>query len=75
VELATLIRGAEETYARRLAALPAELATRYTLRCEEATREGGVRAGADAHPPLGRWCIPAAIADEERFRAQIRGDS
>ena len=30
-ELAILIRGAEETYARQLAALPAELATRYTL--------------------------------------------
>lgn len=66
-----LIRGAEEKYASRLAALPVELATRYTLRCEEATREGGARVGGHAHPPLGRWCIPAAIADEEQFRAQL----
>jgi hypothetical protein len=69
-ELATLIHSAEATYATRLAALPTDLARRYTLRNIEATREGGARD--DTHPPEGRWCIPAAITDEEGFRAGLR---
>mmetsp|Transcript_33697 Transcript_33697/g.63471 ORF Transcript_33697/g.63471 Transcript_33697/m.63471 type:complete len:400 (-) Transcript_33697:402-1601(-) len=68
VELARLIASFEKVYEERLAALPPLLASGYKIRCREAVQESG---GDTVDSSDGRWCIPAAIYDEEAFRAAV----
>ena len=61
---------------RRLAV---QVARRYRERCAEATSEGlpgrqvsGEPTGAhEQHPRLGKWEIPAPIADERAYREEV----
>ncbi|KAF5779124.1 hypothetical protein HanXRQr2_Chr12g0555651 [Helianthus annuus] len=65
--LAKSITEAEEKYSYLLSALDPQLALTYKRRCEEATKEGGKVVG----PPLGTWCIPPIIEDEDLYRYEI----
>ncbi|KAF5192598.1 Atp synthase subunit b [Thalictrum thalictroides] len=66
VMLAKYITDAEEKYEYLSKSLDPELFLNYRRRCEEATKEGGNRAGHS----LGTWSIPSVIADEEFYRSE-----
>ncbi|CAH9094853.1 unnamed protein product [Cuscuta epithymum] len=65
--LAKHITEAEAKYSSLLEALGPELSVGYQKRCEEATKEGGKKGG----PPLGTWCIPHVIEDEDLYRSTV----
>lgn len=64
--LAKCIAEAEEKYEILLKALDPELSSRYSRRCEEATKEGGSTSGH----AFGTWNVPPIIVDEDSFRVQ-----
>jgi len=81
-EMAKVIQAAEREYTRlddQLGRENPELARRCRERCAEATSEGlpgrqvsGEPTGAhEQHPRLGKWEIPAPIADERAYREEV----
>ncbi|XP_045814518.1 uncharacterized protein LOC123908057 isoform X1 [Trifolium pratense] len=69
--LAKCITEAESKYKSLLELLDPKLSVSYQKRCAEATEEGGK---ASEHP-LGTWCIPSVIQDEELYRSSLKSDT
>ncbi|CAK8567287.1 unnamed protein product [Lathyrus sativus] len=69
--LAKCITEAESKYTSLLELLDPKLSLSYQKRCAEATKEGGKVSGN----PLGTWCIPTVIQDEELYRSNLKSDT
>ncbi|XP_004502412.1 uncharacterized protein [Cicer arietinum] len=69
--LAKCITEAESKYQNLLELLDPKLALSYQKRCAEATVEGG----KVSEHPLGTWCIPTVIQDEELYRSNMKSDT
>ncbi|GAU36339.1 hypothetical protein TSUD_321780 [Trifolium subterraneum] len=69
--LAKCITEAESKYKSLLELLDPKLSLSYQKRCAEATEEGGK---ASEHP-LGTWCIPSVIPNEELYRSNMISDT